>query len=225
MYYDNCKTMVIKDEVRNRYKQYLSCDRRRIHITTPEFFHEKTLKIFLNSTISSVLVPLDSITYQTLYNIENFFMSNIESPKYKPLSLKEAMYVNVSKWCKYVRIHENGSSTPMDSGTTLGKGFYLMVIYPSHVYIREHRGKETSLSIHIIKIFHKEDEDIDLIECLNSDTASPPPTPAPTSATPALAPKPMVSTTVPAKAAAALKRKPRARKHDTHPSIFAGAVF
>ena len=215
----------VRDEVRKSSKQYLSCDNRRIHITTAELYHEEPLKFFLNGNMSSVLVPLDSTTYQTLCNIETFVVNNVDSPKYKPLRLKEAMYVNVSKWCEYERIHDNGTRSIMQSGMTLGKGFYSMVIHPSHVYIGPHRGGETfSLSLHVIKISYKESEDIgDLIECLNADTTGLPPTPAPTSVTPVLAPQPSTSTAVPA--AAAPKRRARARKHDTPPPVFAGTGF
>ena len=96
----------------------------------------------------------------------------------------------------------------MPSGTTLGKGFYSIVIHPSHVYVGPHRGgKIFSLSLHVIEISDKESDDIgDLIEYLYSDTTGPLSTPAPTTVTPALSPKPTTAPSVPATAAVVPKK-------------------
>ena len=157
----------VKSEVSNTYKQYLKLNGKRVTITIPEFFRESGLKFNRNGNMTSVLIPLDDGTRNSLSSIESFVTANVGSEKYKPLWLKEAMLVNVSHWCNYVQINSDGSQSMIQPGTLLGRGFYSMVIHASHVYNGPHKGGEThSLSLHVLEISYKPGEEIvELIDC------------------------------------------------------------
>ena len=117
-----------------------------------------------------MLLPLDDGTKSTLSRIESFVKSNVVSQTYKPLWLKDAMYVNISKWCRFETVHFNGTRTLLPQGTVLGKGTYSVTLQVSHVYVGPHKGGETfSLSLHITNLAFKPEEDImDFIESFDN---------------------------------------------------------
>ena len=163
-------TEPIMDQARGTSRRYLKLFDRRVLVQVPEFFREAGLKFLMKDNMTSVLVPLDDGTRATLQTIEQFVQEKVAG-KYKPLWLKDAMYVNVSKWCEYVQMNDDNTQTPLQPGTFLGKGFYSLIINPSNVYIGPHKGGEThSMSLRITRITYRPAQDImDIIECLNKD--------------------------------------------------------
>ena len=146
----------MKDEVRNTYKQYLKLDGRRVLLKIPEFYREDGLKFLVNSSVTAVLIPLSDGVRSTLHDIEYFVQTNVVSEKYKPLWLRESMYVNLSKWCKYFLVDVNGMRRTLPEGTCLGKGSYSFEIQASHVYIGPHKSGETfSLSLHVTEVLYR----------------------------------------------------------------------
>ena len=145
-------------------------------IKIPQFFREDGLKFLVNNNVTSVLVPLDSVTKSTLANIETFVQANVESEKYKPLWLKDSMYVNISKWCSYFLIAPDGSRQPLPVGMNLACGMYNLELHVSHVYIGPHKGGETySLSLHITELTYEPKQSItDIMEEIVNPTQSPP---------------------------------------------------
>ena len=158
----------MKNEVSGTYKQYLSQRGGAVLIPVPESYFEKGLFIKVNKTVPCVLVPLQDVTREKIISLENFVKNNVESERYKPLWSGNALFVNISKWCKYEQINPDGSTTPIMNGTVLGAGHYSMEITASHVYVGPHKGGETySLSLHVDRILYRKSEDImDLIEAL-----------------------------------------------------------
>ena len=177
----------VKDEVRNTYKQYIKQNGRRVLITTKTFKEKQGPTLHENNGISSMLVPLDCDTINTLRCIEDFVKENVDSPCYKPLWLQNAMYVNVSKWCLYEVLNPDGSIKPASDSIVLGSGWYTFQISVSHVYIGPHRGGQTfSLSLHVTKVTYQPQDILDatfdtIMRELNtpstSDVAVKPPTP------------------------------------------------
>ena len=161
----------VTNEASKTSKQYLKLHGKRVLIAVPEFFRDTGLNFKMKGNISSVLIPLDDSTRKSLSTVETFVKNNVKSEKYKPLWLNEAMYVNVSQWCNYQKMNNDGARSPIETGTLLGKGFYSMYIHASHVYIGPHKNGETfSLSLHVVEITYKPTEDImDLIESLSDD--------------------------------------------------------
>ena len=152
-------------------KQYLKLHGKRALVVVPEFYRDTGLNFKLNGNITSVLIPLDDSTRKSLTTVETFVKNNVKSEKYKPLWLNEVMYVNVSQWCNYQQINDDGTHSTIQAGTILGKGFYSMHIHASHVYIGPHKNGETySLSLHVVQITYKPKDDfMDLIESLSGD--------------------------------------------------------
>ena len=129
--------------------------------------------LLINNKVTSVLIPLDDLTRSTLSEIETFVKSNVDSPRYKPLWLKDAMYVNVSRWCLYEQINSDGSRALLPPGSFLGKGTYSLTLHVSHVYVGPHKKDETfSLSLHVSRIAYKAEQDtlIELIESIDRMT-------------------------------------------------------
>ena len=124
---------------------------------------------------------LDSVTKAKLQVIENFVQANVVSEKYKPLFLHNAMYVNLSKWCKYELMKPDGSRQPLPAETYLGKGTYSLEIQASHVYIGPHRGGETfSISLHIVRLGYQPDPSLgDIIDDIVQSMQTPPTPPPP----------------------------------------------
>ena len=174
-------TEPVVDQVRGTAKRYLKLCGNRVLVHVPEFFRETGLKFMMKNNMTSVLVPLDDSTKASLQAIENFVQENVEGT-YKPLWLKEAMYVNVSKWCEYMQVNDDNTQSPIQPGTFLGKGFYTMIINPSGVYIGPHKNGEThSLNLHVTRITYRPAQDImDLIANINADFDKPMPDAAPT---------------------------------------------
>ena len=170
----------MRNEVSNTYKQYLRVGGQRVNVRVPEFFRKTGLKFFVNSKVTSVLVPLEDELKTTLGYIDSFVKENVKSEKYKPLWLKDAMCINVSSWCQYQQVNPDGSRTPITSETFLGRGHYSMLIQASHAYVGPHKGGETySLSLHVVQITYKPVDDLmELIETLSTDF-EPPPQPEP----------------------------------------------
>ncbi|MEL7306364.1 MAG: hypothetical protein AAGK05_00070 [Pseudomonadota bacterium] len=168
----------VKDEVNKTYKQYLKVHGKRALIAVPEFFRDTALKFNFNNKISSVLVPLDDTTRNTLSSLETFVQANVNSDKYKPLWLKDNMYVNISQWCRYEQVNNDGTRSTIQPGSFLGRGFYSLLIHASHVYVGPHKGGETySLSLYVVHITYKPADDImELIECLSDIDRPPAPT-------------------------------------------------
>lgn len=171
-----------KDISDNNYRQHLRIDGKPVLIRVPDFYKESPLKCITRGEVTSALIPLDECTKLTLSTIETFVKANVQSPKYKPLWLKDAMYVNISKWCLFDRINCDGSRTP-SYDYLLGKGTYSVTLQVSHVYVGPHKGGETfSLSLHIKHIAYKSDEDImDIIQSLDCNPSGPQPPPPSTS--------------------------------------------
>ena len=150
------------------------------------------------NSITSVHVPLDLTTIQLLYEIEQFVKTNVDSPRYKPLWLKDTIFVNLSKWCRYELINTDGSSQIFPVDLVMGFGWYKFDIQASHVYVGPHKNGETfSISLHVIRIAYKPADDLDtvmtdLIQCLDSDHSEPPTCPPPV--TPTCPPTPMKKT-------------------------------
>ena len=169
----------VKDEVRNTHKQYLKLHGKRALISIPEFFKETGLQFMLNNKVTSVLVPLTDNTRAIFSSLESFVQENVQSEKYKPLWLRDRMYVNVSQWCQYEQVNTDGTLTALHTGTLFGRGTYSMLIHASHVYVGPHKGGETySLSLHVVNITFKPADDLmELIENISSefDTSPPPP--------------------------------------------------
>ena len=159
------------DQVRGSVNRYLRMYGERIVVNIPEFFRESGLKFLVNKNSTAVLVPLDITIRASFQVIEKYIQENITDGQYKPLWLKDAMYVNVSKWCEYIYIGNEGVRSPVQPGTTLSKGFYSMDINVSHLYMGPHKGGEThSLSLHVTKITYRPGEDIlGLIESLSQN--------------------------------------------------------
>ena len=152
-------------------KQYLKLHGNRALIAVPEFYRDVGLKFIFTGNITFVLIPLDDNLRNSLETIETFVKDNVKSEKYKPLWLNEAMYVNVSHYCNYQQINDDGTHSPIQQGTFLGRGFYSMHIHASHVYIGPHKNGETySLSLYVVQITYKPKGDIiELIESLGDD--------------------------------------------------------
>ena len=112
--------------------------------------------------MASVLIPLDEDTVAALTNIENFVKTNVDSPRYKPLWLKKAMYANVSKWCNYELMNHDGTHQTLPNDLILGSGLYSFQIHVSHVYIGPHKGGETfSLSLHVTNIKYEPEQNVE----------------------------------------------------------------
>ena len=158
------------DQVRGTAKRYLKLCGNRVMVHIPEFYRESGLRFRLSNNITSVLVPLDDNSRTSFQAIEKFVEENVTGT-YKALWLKEAMYVNVSKWCEYIQINDDNTQSPIQPGTFLGKGFYSMIINPSAVYIGPHKNGEThSLNLHVTRITYRPGQDImDIIETLTKD--------------------------------------------------------
>ena len=145
-------------------------------IITPRFHREDGLKFLVNASVTSVLVPLDSVTKSVLQNIETFVVDNVDSHKYKPLWLHDAMYVNLSKWCAYELVNMDGSRQALPEGMVMAKGTYSFEIHVSHVYIGPHKGGETfSLSLHVTRVTYEPEHDFYNLLC--DDTSKTPPAP------------------------------------------------
>ena len=134
----------VKKEVSDQYyRQYLKLHGQPVLIRIPDFYRDNGLKLLCKGEFTSMLLPLDDGTKSTLSRIESFVKSNVVSQTYKPLWLKDAMYVNISKWCRFETVHFNGTRTLLPQGTVLGKGTYSVTLQVSHVYVRPHKGGET----------------------------------------------------------------------------------
>lgn len=180
----------VKHEVSNTYRQYLKDSGRPVIIQTSTFQADH-LKMIVNKNVTSALIPLDSTTISKLQEIETFVKENVVSEKYKPLWLNKAMYINLSKWCKYELINFDGSRQPIPVDTFLGKGMYTLEIQVSHVYLGPHKSGETfSLSLHIMGLAYQPDSNLmDLIDELDH-TMDAPPSPSPPTVCPAAPTKP-----------------------------------
>lgn len=172
-------TAMVKNETNNTYKSHLKLNGRRVIIATPLLHQKKGLKFLVKNNMTAVLVPLDPDTISVLKEIENFTKENIDSERYKPLWLKNAMFVNVSKWCEYELIASDGSPQPFPENQILDTGLYRLEIHVSHVYIGPHKGGETfSLSLHVTKISYEPQEDIeelmnDFVKSLETEQQNP----------------------------------------------------
>lgn len=175
----------VKLEVSDAYKRCLKKDGSRIIISTPVIHVSGGLKFLTNKSMSSVLLPLDPATIASLKEIEEFVKENVDSPRYKPLWLKDSMFVSVSKWCRYELLTSNGSVQQNPENLILGAGLYMLDIQASHVYIGPHKNGETfSLSLHVTRIAYEPEQSInelmnEIIQSLetpatNDATAAPP---------------------------------------------------
>ena len=175
----------VKNEVSNTYKQILKENGRRVVVTTPAFHREEGLKFTVNNNITAVLVPLDSDTLCFLKTIEDFVILNVGSEQYKPLWLDGAMYVNLSKWCKFELLKSDGTHQTLPPDMLLGVGSYSLEICVSHVYCGPHRnGKLFSLSLHVTKVLYEPKDGVmdvidDILQAMEQDP-SPPAAPIPT---------------------------------------------
>ena len=76
--------------------------------------------------------------------------------KLKPLWLRKAMIVNVSNWCSYELVKEDGTTVPLPQDTILGVGLYTIEILVSHLYCGPHKNGDTcSLSLFISRIAYE----------------------------------------------------------------------
>lgn len=162
----------IKKEVSsNSYCQNLRLHGKPLIIRTPEFERNNGLKFIVNGSMKSVLVPLDDTLRGTLSEIETFVTANVASPTYKPLWLKDYMYIPISKWCNYEQVHFDGSRTKLTPEADFGKGRYSLDVQVANVYVGPHRGGATySLNLFVRQIIYKtvENDDImDIVEVFN----------------------------------------------------------
>ena len=127
-----------------------------------------------NRSMQSLGVPVDNWLRSQLAAIEKFVTSNVKIPAnvlktngqyyYKPLKLIDLMFLNISKWCKYFEYsYGDGGYISVDNLRKFTGGTYNMNIEVSHVYIGPHKGgQHYSLSLHIVQIVYKQENDIDL---------------------------------------------------------------
>ena len=91
--------------------------------------------------------------------------------------------MNMSKWCKHVLRHPDGSRQPLPHDVFFEKGMYTAELYVSHVYIGPHRNGETfSLSIHVTELVYQPEQNLlDVVDELMQTMQPPPSTPPVTS--------------------------------------------
>ena len=149
-------TEAVKNEVSNTYKQFIKSEGKTLVLSTVPFRRENGLRFNTNNAVTSVLVPLDKDLIDSLTHVENFIKSLVPLEKYKPLWLKNSMFVNVSKWCKYELVKPDGTTQSLPEDMSFGAGIYKIDITVSHLYIGPHRGGEHySLSLHATKIAYE----------------------------------------------------------------------
>ena len=103
-------------------------------------------------------MPLDTWTIANLKVIEDYIVKQLPCERYKPLWLRNAMHVNISKYCTLKMEHADGSMSPIEKWESLGKGTYCFFVHVSHVYKGPHKdGHSCSLSLFASEIIYRPD--------------------------------------------------------------------
>ena len=147
------------------YRQYLSCNKNKLVLQTPDFQH-RGLAIRTNNTLRSVCIPVEPWLRSQLDEIEKFVKDNVkipndvvesmgDPPKYKSLWSGENMYITISQWCSFFRGSDRGyEQLPADSH--FGDGTYNINIEVPYVYIGPHKdGSSFSLTLRVVQIVYK----------------------------------------------------------------------
>ena len=121
--------------------------------------------------MKALAVPLDTWLRTQLSTLEKAAMMKVTIPPdvpktkegayvYRPLLLRDTLFLTVSKWCKYFKYDKSkGAYSLLKDFVPFEKGHYNVNIEVSHIYIGPHKGGQNfSLSLRITQIMYKEDE-------------------------------------------------------------------
>ena len=127
--------------------------------------------------MKALAVPVDTWLRTQLSTIEKAVMMKVTIPPdvpkskegaylYRPLLLRDTLFLTVSKWCKYFKYDKSkGGYTLLEKFIPFEKGQYNVNIEVAHVYIGPHKGGQNfSLSLRITQIMYKEDDPCDNLQ-------------------------------------------------------------
>lgn len=121
--------------------------------------------------MKGLAVPVDTWLRTQLSTIEKAVMMKVAIPAdvpkskegafvYRPLLLRDSLFLTVSNWCKYFKYDKSKRAYALlDDFEPFEKGYYKVNIEVSHVYIGPHKGGQNfSLSLRITQIMYKEED-------------------------------------------------------------------
>ena len=147
-------TEIDKTPVSSKLKLHL--DGGVMNLPTIAFYSDKPVVFRHDRGVPYMSVPLDQCARQVLIDIENYIKSQLPQDTLKMLSHKDAIYVNMSSWCKYGVMGPNQPLKWVPLPTPFGAGHYVAYIRVSHVYCGKHKGGETcSLVMYVTELLYE----------------------------------------------------------------------
>ena len=160
------------EKVPSSYKQLIRVNGEKVILQTANYQTKSGLLFYCNrNEMKALAVPVDDWLREQLTNIEKAVMTKVTIPPdvpkskegayvYRPLILRDTLFLSVSKWCRYFKFDSSkGGYTVLENFVPFEKGQYNVNIEVSHVYIGPHKGGQNfSLSLRITQIMYKEEE-------------------------------------------------------------------
>ena len=179
------------DKVPASYKQLVKFKGGKLILQTANYYTSSGLLFYCNhGEMKALAVPVDEWLRTELTTIEKAVLAKVTIPPdvpkskegayvYKPLQMRDNLFLTVSKFCKYLKyVKSKGAYILLDNFEAFERGQYNVDIEVAHVYIGPHKGGQNfSLSLRITQIMYREDDTADFHldeEILNRVLSSPP---------------------------------------------------
>ena len=160
------------EKVPSSYKQLVKMNGEKVILQTANYQTKSGLLFYCNQKeMKALAVPVDDWLRTQLTILEKAVMTKVTIPPdvpkskegayvYRPLLLRDTLFLSVSKWCRYLKFDDSkGGYTLLEKFVPFEKGQYNVNIEVSHVYIGPHKGGQNfSLSLRITQIMYKEEE-------------------------------------------------------------------
>ena len=160
------------DKVPASYKQLVKINGEKVILQTSNYYTNAGLLFYCNhNEMKALAVPVDTWLRTQLTALEKAVMTKVTIPPdvprskegayvYKPLLMRDTLFLSVSKWCKYFKYEKSkGAYMLLDNFESFERGHYNVNIEVAHVYIGPHKGSQNfSLSLRITQVMYREDD-------------------------------------------------------------------